>query len=460
LWHPPYAVSSGPEGIELCESVGIGLDPWQRAWLTHGLGETETGDWASFEVGGLVSRQNGKGEVLMARTVIGIHLLDEELITHTAHEFKTAREGFRRLKNLYLNNVELNDTVSKIVNSHGEEGIEFKSGQRVLFLARSKSSGRGFTGDCVILDEAQILNDDPVDAMLPTMSTRRHPQVWYAGTAGKPDSVHFARVRNRALRGGDPALTYLEWSVDGDDYDPADPYCWARANPAMGIRIREDYIAKEFAAMSESGFARERLSVGEWPQDDANRVIPADVWHACGEPAAPRPEMPVVFSLDVTPLRTSASIAVAGSRADGLVGLELADQRNGLEWVLSRCVELDRTWQPDCWVVDKSGPAGTFIQPLEDAGLTVVECSGYEVAQAAGTFYDMVLERGLRHTEDPRLAIAVAGAEKRPVGDAWAWGRKQSNCDISPLVAASFAVWGHRSQMTGALSPEQITVMF
>jgi hypothetical protein len=41
----------------------------------------------------------------------------------------------------------------------------------------------------------------------------------------------------------------------------------------------------------------------------------------------------------------------------------------------------------------------------------------------------------------------VTGAKKRPLGDAWAWSRKSSAVDISPLVActlARFAVAGDR----------------
>jgi hypothetical protein len=35
----------------------------------------------------------------------------------------------------------------------------------------------------------------------------------------------------------------------------------------------------------------------------------------------------------------------------------------------------------------------------------------------------------------------VIGARTRPIGDgAWAWGRKHSTVDISPLVAATIAV--------------------
>ncbi len=39
------------------------------------------------------------------------------------------------------------------------------------------------------------------------------------------------------------------------------------------------------------------------------------------------------------------------------------------------------------------------------------------------------------------LDEAAAGAAKRAIGDAWAWTRKSAAADISPLVAATLALW-------------------
>jgi hypothetical protein len=48
-----------------------------------------------------------------------------------------------------------------------------------------------------------------------------------------------------------------------------------------------------------------------------------------------------------------------------------------------------------------------------------------------------------RAARDRSLAnAAVAGAMTRPLGDAWAWSRKNSTVDISPLVACTLALWG------------------
>ena len=40
-------------------------------------------------------------------------------------------------------------------------------------IARSQGSGRGFTADCLVYDEAMILDALKVGATLPTLSARR-----------------------------------------------------------------------------------------------------------------------------------------------------------------------------------------------------------------------------------------------------------------------------------------------
>ena len=71
---------------------------------------------------------------------------------------------------------------------------------------------------------------------------------------------------------------------------------------------------------------------------------------------------------------------------------------------------------------------------------------------AAGTFYDAVLERPA--TGAARRAMlddAVAGARQRRRGDAFTWSRRSPATDLSPLVAASLAVWRAVTADLGAL---------
>jgi hypothetical protein len=452
---PESFSSRGQEAVELAAYAGLQLDPWQQFVLDQGLGLKEDEEhWSAFEVALIVSRQNGKGAIFEARELAGLFLFGEQMIIHTAHEFKTGQEAFRRVLALVENSDDLRKRVARVRTSHGEEGIELIGGQRLRFLARSGGSGRGFSGDCVILDEAMILGDAAMGALLPTMAARPNPQLWYAGSAGiGPLSTQLAHVRRRGLEGNDPSLAFFEWSIDPhvvecpvnctDHDDVDDPRSWAKANPGLGIRITHDYIAREKPAMGPAIFARERLGVGDYPSDSADTwsVIGEDAWRALADSDSGASD-PVAFAIDMTPERSHASICIAGE-AGPAVHVEVVDNRPGADWIVERAADLHQRWNPRCWVVDAGGPAGSLIPELERAlGVTVVSPKARQYAQACGSFFDAVTSGDLVHLDQAPLATALAGARKRDLGEAWAWSRRGVGVDISPLVAVTLARWG------------------
>jgi phage terminase large subunit-like protein len=287
---PPSVWSEGDRAADLAEAVGLRLDDWERWVLDQGLARTDGGQWAAFEKALIVARQNGKGAILEALELAALFLDDfgVDLILHSAHEFKTASEAFRRIQGRIENHPSFRRRVRQVYLQRGAESIELKNGKRLRFIARSGGSGRGFSADLVILDEAYELGDDAMAALLPTLSARPNPQIWYTSTAGLPSSSQLGAVRARALAGDAASLAFFEWSVDPDSYDPADPACWAQANPGLGIRITPEYIAKERSALAPEEFARERLSVGDYPVGAGGSwdVIAEDAWGTAAAPGA------------------------------------------------------------------------------------------------------------------------------------------------------------------------------
>jgi len=460
--------------VKLARRAGLKLDRWQALLLERALGVEADGRWSAFEAAVIVARQNGKSAIFEARMLAGLFLFNEELILYSAHEFKTAGEIFRRVLALIESTPDLRKRVKAVARSKGEEGIELlptpscPRGQRLRFVARSTNSGRGFSADCTIWDECQNLPDASVDAMMPTLLARPNAQLWYGGSAADQELApcgQITRVRRRALAGGDDRLAYFEWSADlctdlcppgctAHD-DPASPRTWAACNPALGSgRVTIEGIAKLHASMSPRGFARELLSVGNYPVEGGGwTVISRGAWEATADTGSQALD-PVAFAVDVTPDHAAAAIAVAGARGDGLIHLEVAEHRPGIGWVAGRVRELVERWRPCAVAADTGGPAGAvaadLAAALEGSGLELTVPRVRDVGAACGALYGAVVRppdapadwaASVRHIPHPGLTAALAGAGKRKLGEAWAWDRLGASVDISPLVAVTLARW-------------------
>lgn len=433
---------------DLCDAYGLVLDPWQQHVLKGALGERDDGQWASSKVGLSIARQSGKSALLEARELGGLLLFGEELIVHSAHMVPTALESFQRIRFYFENYDDLGKKVRQIRTANGEQGIYMKSGQRLFFRARSKQSLRGFSADCLLFDEAQVLTDETWSAVLPTISARPNPQIWLTGTP--PTDMHdgevFHRIRQAAFDATDRRLTWVEWSADhGDDLD--DPAVWAKANPGLGLRPRLEAVEGERASMSDTMFQRERLGI--WERSDHQGIIPAELWQACrvGEDE-PRAEFDddkgVVFAVDMPYDRSKASISISGEAlGTGLPMVEVVTPNvkstaELVEWIVERFEK----WGPISLALDASSPAGTLILPLEDRGITVTQINTREFISACGLFHDAVTSQNLVHNGQPGMQVALEGATRKWINDVWLWQRRNDRVDMSPVIAATLAHYG------------------
>jgi hypothetical protein len=204
-----------------------------------------------------------------------------------------------------------------------------------------------------------------------------------------------------------------------------------RVDPAW---VRET----ELSAMSDVEFRRERMGI--WDDAETLAVIPYEIWAGLIDRNL-KPVTPYTFAVDVTPERNAASISMACTLPDGSRMVEVIDSQPGANWAVSRLIELNMRRNPKAVIVDSAGPAATFIPALQDAGLPVEVVSSRDVASACGLFYDNAMAGTLRHIDQPVLTAAVHAAKQRPLGDAWAWHRRDGT-DISSLVAATLALFG------------------
>lgn len=479
----------GQEAIDLAAMAGLHLDPWQQWWMRHACSISKTDQyfnkytgrwenkWAALMTLLIVARQNGKGSLLEARELAGLFLFGERLLVHSAHQFATSKEAFLRIIELIDGTPELRKELPKngIMRTSGDQGITLLSGQRLLFKARSGRSIRGFTGDFLVLDECMYLSADEVAAMMPSLAARPNTQIWLTGSAGDievGDCSQMGHTRARALEGGSKNLLFAEWSADVcNDFCPPnckqhdkieDPATWAKANPGQGMRIQPDFIQLELEEFPRRKFLTERLSVGFYPVDgEAWKVIPKSLW-MLRQDIGSQLEGDFALAVDVTPDRKAACLAVSGPAAGhpGFHHVEITgdgtpeglDHRDGTQWVVPRILEIWKAQKPSCVIIDPSTHAGLFIDELEQAGVKVIKAMAREYAQACGLFRSAVVpEPGeqptLVHIGQPALAKAIAEADTRVLTEMWAWDKRASGADISPLVAATLALWGFKKHV-------------
>ena len=167
--------------------------------------------------------------------------------------------------------------------------------------------------------------------------------------------------------------------------------------------------------------------------------IDAASWDACrADDLVPTSRL--TFSLDMTPDRDRGALVVAGEAPGDRVAVEVIEHTSDIERLVARTVEVALRARARV-VLDRAEPASSSVPALERAGVEVRLISGPDFQRACGGFYDDARFLRLAHRGDYRLADAVLGATKRPVGDGWVWKRRGPT-DISPLVAATLARWG------------------
>ena len=225
-WVPDAAESLGQKAVEFARRVGLTLDPEQELVLAGSVGVRADGRWQTREVGVNMPRQNGKGEILIARELFGLFELGERKIIHTAHEFKTSAEHFNRLEAVIRDCPELHAQVKRSESgsirgyrySHGEESVTLQDGRRIEFKTRTKSGMRGFAGvDLLVLDEAMIISEAQHSARHadhPGVEGAARAAALVHGLGGRPGEDHeygivWTRVRERGLAAEDDRTRVL-----------------------------------------------------------------------------------------------------------------------------------------------------------------------------------------------------------------------------------------------------------
>lgn len=425
------ATSRGPKLAQVAELMGINLFGWQRQVADTALELDDDGRYRYRTVATSVGRQNGKTSLLIAR--IGLELLAGGHVAYTAQDRSGARLKF--IEALDVLRPSIGTRISEVRLANGSETITMRNGGTLRVVTPSREGARGLTLDLVVIDEAMAHPLELVGALGPTMATRPASQLWIASNAGTHKSELLKHYRDLGRAGDTASLAYFEWAA-ADDADPDDEATWHAAVPTLGERDGVTLAAvKDFhQTMGSQLFDREILN--RWPLDLHNVVLDVNEFNRLIEPDLPHSDK-LAIGVDVSPLRDWSTICIASKTKDRLL-VEVVDHRAGVGWLPARLQELANRWGATI-CIDAGAAAGSLLPHLQH--LNVLELSARDYAASCGTMYDAIIDGTLAHLGDTILTDAVATASRRRLGDRWAWRRSSDDTPVTPLVAASLAVW-------------------
>jgi len=454
----------GGDACFLAMRYGLTPDPWQEMVVVSWLGRSPSDRLSSGRCGLAVPRQNGKNGVLEVVELFKI-VVQGRKILHTAHEVKTARKAFIRLRSFFENErrwPELAAMVSDIRQTNGQEAIVLTNGGSVEFVARSRGSGRGFTVDDLVCDEAQELSDEQLEALLPTISAAPSgdPQIIMTGTPPPPnaDGAPFKRMRASGAEGKDHRLSWHEWSPDRapvtSSWPPTDPAeieavlaVAAATNPALGDRLHTTVVEDEMAGMSFAGFMRERC--GAWDSDALGGLIDYPSWLGLAVPAADVPEdgilaYAVKFSVD----GKRVGVGVALHSDEGVTHVEALGVRATSDGTSSLVAWLVERWRKSSVIlIDGKAGSGDLRAQLVKAGVStrrVRVVTTDEAITAHAGMLRAINERQVSHSAQPGLDAQVRVAGQRKIGTAggWGWQAVTPDGDVTGLDAVTLARFG------------------
>lgn len=451
---PPAVSSDATTAAFLSSAYGLAPDPWQLHVLEAWLGRQADGRWSSMRCGLAIPRQNGKNGIIEIRVLYGMVALGEKWL-HTAHEVKTARKAFLRLKSFFENPrqwPELAGIVDDVRNTNGQEAVFLANGGSCEFIARSKSSGRGFTVDGVICDEAQELGDAAQEALLPATSSapQRNPQWIFTGTPPGPsvDGSVFTKLRRDGVNGGKRRFAWQEWSVESlkAAQDMESIY---RVNPGLVTgRLQLEVVEAERDQFSDEGFARERG--GYWSNRASTAVITDLEWLALHDPESRRASEELVFAVDAELDRSAASISVATpSVIAGRVHVELTDPGREVPFTVpeagERLLDLARRRRPRAVVIQSGSPAATLIPVLKAGNVPLLVIGPQQARAACGAFMDAVTKaKSIVHTGlQTELNDSVVLGRKHSTAAGWTWAEDPGT---APLRSVTWAHFGWTAQ--------------
>lgn len=445
----------GPEAAEFIEaycrvtkaSVGgpvgelLELRPWQHKLLDGLFAEDADGRLRHRAALIGMARKNGKSALGAG---IGLWSLFTGDAGGEVYSVAGTRDQARIVFGIARRMVELDPELSEVAKLY-RDAIEVPdSGAVYRVLSREAGASEGLSPTMVIFDEVHVQPDDELwNVMQLGAAARREPMLIGITTAGSKsdnhgrDSLcyrlyqHGVRVASKEI--DDPTFFFSWWEPKGGaGADHTDPKVWAEANPGLGDLCSLEDFESTVGRTPEAEFRTKRTNV--WTAG-TTAALPHGAWDKLADPDRRiDPDVPVVLMGDGSWSGDSTGvIALTCEEVPHLWVVDLWERpRDARDWrvPVAEVEDCLRSAAKSLKVAEVGMDPYRWqrsISVLEDEGLPMIEYpmgSITRMVSAWKLFYDAVMDGGLTHSGDVRLArhvsnmvLKIDGRGARPTKD-------------------------------------------
>ena len=468
----PRFLSPAPDDVDLsavrvgAQMLGLPLLP-QGETISRVLEAKDADGFPLYpQVGLLVPRRAAKTTTCWAVTLGRCATIPGYRAVVTAQDGTRARQRFREVARS-LEAAGFEDGVGTIRWANGSERLEFANESHLWVVPPSAGAFRGEAADLMFFDEAGELDpvhsEDLLTGALPLMDTRPQGQVIVAGTPAKVRAGLLWDTLDEGRR-GEPGAGVVEYSIADDEATvlyPEGPEGPAvlnedalrRVHPGVGTLTTMAKMQQRFAKMDLPSFEREYFC--RFPFDATVSALDPLKWANAEVAPLPRPERFGV-AWDVAPDGSAAAVCVGWRDDDGTAFLGVLEYRSGVSWLAGYVHGLCQRHRGLSVRFDAIGANhGPSAEMARMKGIALVPGTWREAQAAAQRLADDLKAGRLRHFGQSSLTVAAEGAVWRQTDGGQMFGRKSSASDVSPLVAASLALWQFDS--TPKRQPVRIT---
>lgn len=335
----------------------------------------------------------------------------------------------------------------RFYKSNGSIRIVWDNGSQWRAVKPQAAAFRGSYADCILMDEAGEYDakttEDLLAGAMPVLATRPQAQLIVTGTPPRTREGLLWQYL-QAGRKGTEDLGILDYSMSPDQ-DATDEALWHAVYPGLSSGLVSiKFLRKALETQGLLSFSREFLCLD--PVASSLRAIPEEDWLAGMVPdLLTLPADNFSLAYDITQDGSAAAVAVAWYTADGLPHVQILEHKAGQNWLpqyVAKCLKEYRAVEIGYDGIGHNLAVNQTIQRMREvpkAGLRPLTMK--EVSAGVSLFTSHVMDNQLIHAKDASLDSAVAEVAFRYSGDSRLWSRGNSNADISPLIAASNALY-------------------